>query len=270
MVRHLGRHRVLWLLTAALALVAAGVGVVNPSIYEGVVSAAIMPGVLSQDLLALALAILVVALSLHAGAADVIQQVVILGAMGAFFYVYGIYTIEQVYDALYLVYMAIFGLAFYTLVHDLADLREDVLRRVTLAAPLRTASAVWALITALIFYPLWIGQLVPLMQAGDRIEYTFSIYILDLCFIMPAFVILAVRVLRRDGLGLLAMPALFIVGFAVLAPLALAEALKPLIYGRTMDPGAFWMFLVLSVVYLVLTVVHLRKLQVGADVVSAG
>lgn len=265
MVRHLGRHRVLWLLTALLALVAAGAGVVRPSIYDDVVSESIMPGVLSQDLLALVAAVVVIVLSLRAADQGVVAQVGVLGSLGFLFYAYGIYTIEQVYNALYLVYMAIFGLAFYAIAYALADLREGMLDGLTLPGGLVTASAAWAFITALIFYPLWISQLVPLMRTGDRIEYTFSIYILDLCFIMPAFVIAGIRALRRDGLGLLAMPALFIVGFTVLAPLALGEVLKPLIYQRPMDPAGFWMFLVLSVIYLVLTIVYLSKLEPGAE-----
>lgn len=54
MIRNLRTHRVLWLTAGLLSLAASVVGVVNPGMYEPVVSREIMPGVLSQDLMTIA------------------------------------------------------------------------------------------------------------------------------------------------------------------------------------------------------------------------
>ena len=45
------------------------------------------------------------------------------------------------------------------------------------------------------------------------------------------------------GLGLLLAPALFVLGFALLAPLALVELLKPVVYDITMDTAGMALFL---------------------------
>jgi len=68
----------------------------------------------------------------------------------------------------------------------------------------------------------------PQVQAGDKIEFLYSVYILDLCFIMPAFVIIGITALSKAGLGLLLIHAMFILGFTLIFSLAVSEAVKPL------------------------------------------
>ena len=62
----------------------------------------------------------------------------------------------------------------------------------TLPRALRIVSAAGALLQPLIFYPLWIAMLLPLMSARNQFDSLYSVFILDLCFIMPAFLLLAV------------------------------------------------------------------------------
>ena len=93
----------------------------------------------------------------------------------------------------------------------------------------------------------------------------YSIYILDLCFIMPAFVILAIKTAKNKGLGLLLTPALFVVGFTLLAPLAVGELLKPYFFHQPMEPASMWLFLCLSICFLIFAVVCSRKLAINSE-----
>ncbi|MEO3934454.1 hypothetical protein WMO79_16790 [Micrococcaceae bacterium Sec7.4] len=68
--------------------------------------------------------------------------------------------------------------------------------RARLPQGIRVLSASGALLQPLIFYPLWIGMLLPLMRNGDQIDSLYFVFILDLCFVMPAFLILAVLTFR--------------------------------------------------------------------------
>lgn len=79
---------------------------------------------------------------------------------------------------------------------------------------------------ALIFYPLWIGMLLPLMQTGEQIDSLYSIFVLDLCFIMPAFLILSVLTYRDHGTGLLLLPAIYVLGFTLIFSLAVGDLVK--------------------------------------------
>jgi hypothetical protein len=84
----------------------------------------------------------------------------------------------------------------------------------------------------LLFCPLWIGRLLPLMHSGQKPDALYSIFILDLCFVMPAFVIVAVLTAQNKGLGLLLTPVLFVKGFTLLFSVALGSLFKPLYHGR--------------------------------------
>ena len=158
---------------------------------------------------------------------DLIRQVVILGIMGSFFYLYAIFAIDRVYNLAYYLYLAILSLSFWSLVSSLASLKRDRIGRLEAPTAVRAVSTGFSLLVAAFFAVLWISALYPSVSTGKKIEYLYSVYILDLCFVMPAFVIVAVMVLRKQGLGLLLAPAMFILGVFVIFPLGLGEVAKP-------------------------------------------
>ena len=252
---------VLQLLTGVLALAAALFSVIQPSIYEGIVSPGIVPGVFAQDILVIVAAVLLLVLTATTGPSVLRRQIVILGILGFLLYAYGIYAIEQLYIYLYPVYLAIVALSFYALVYVLGGISASAEKRIVLPSWLRYISSMFAILIAVMFNIIWFAQLIPLLRAGRRIEYTFSVYIIDLCFIMPAFVICAVMTMRKKAIGEAGLPGLFILGVGILSPLALAEALKPTLFDTARDPGGFWLYLVLSGLFLVLAVLYLAKLK---------
>jgi len=252
--------KVLQLLIGALTLMAALVGAINPAIYEGVASPGIMPGIFAQDVFAIIAAFLLLVLTAISGPSTVRRQIVILGILGFLLYAYGIYAIEQLYNFLYPVYLAIAGLCFYALAYALGGISASVEKHVRLPSWLRYLSSIFGILIAVMFNVIWFAQLIPLLQAGQRIEYTFSVYIIDLCFIMPAFMICAVMTMKKKVLGEKGLPALFILGTGILSPLALAEALKPALFHMARDPGGFRLYLVLSGLFLVLAVLYLTRL----------
>lgn len=265
MLSQLTLHRSLWALTALLTLPAAGAGLWRPEIYRGLVREDIIPGAYSQDLISAAAAIALFYLAITPRTAQAKPQIVALGLLGYLFYAYGIYVIERTYNGLYLVYMAIFALSFWYLVYSGASLRSHS-SRPSLHRRLRLASATGALLQPLIFYPLWIAMLLPLMKSGEQIDSLYSIFILDLCFVMPAFLILAVLTYRAQAMGLILLPALYILGFTLIFSLALGEIVKPL-FDAALNPASFWPSLLLSLFFLVLGTLHLRRLQLSTGVV---
>lgn len=260
MIGNTRANRLLWILTAVLSLAAALVGVISPGIYDKVISADIMPGVFGQDLMTIVAAIVILVLAVLTGKEDTRKQVVILGILGYLFYAYGVYVIERVYNVFYYLYLAVFTLSFWSMVYGVASIRRDALQKIELPGKIRGVSAGFSLFVALVFNILWIIQLLPLVQAGDKIEFLYSVYILDLCFIMPAFIVLGIMTARNKGLGLLLTPAMFILGFTLIFSLAVSESVKPL-YDMTVSAGGLVPSLVLSVLFLVLAFLHFRKLK---------
>lgn len=261
MLKNPGVNRLLWLFTGLLTLFAALAGVINPGVYDRVVGEDILPGVVTQDIVAILAAVTLLYLALTTKAASYRKQIIALGLLGFVAYAYGIYTIEQVYNSFYLVYMALLGLSVYAFVYGLMNIDREVVSRLALPGPLRVAAAVYGFIIAGMFNFLWISMLIPLLQAGDRIENLFSIFIIDLCFIMPGFVLSGIQALRRKPMGLVGIPVLYVLGVGILSPLALGEALRPVMFNLPYRPGEFWLYFVLSAVFLVFAAVYLGYLR---------
>ena len=255
--------RISWILVGIASLVVSIYGVFKPGIYADVVSSEIEPGVFAQDILAVIAALVMVALSLTVERGEVKKEVAILGILGFFFYAYGLYVVEQVYTIVHPVYMAIFGASSFSIAFTIAEITGRESETVSLSGRLRFISLALLVITPLIFIPLWFTRLVQLIQTVDRIEYTFSVLILDLCFIMPGFVIVAYKSLKKDLSGILLAPSLFILGFFLLFPLALAELIKPVLYDQQIEMGPLGLYLIFSLAYAATTAVYLRQLKAG-------
>jgi len=265
--RHMLR-RTGWVLIALLTLVAAGAGVASPAVYDGLVEKPYLPGAYSQDVMSIAAALALLALALTAKASRPRLELIALGLLGYLVYAYGIYTIERVYNGLYLVYMSIFATALWAVVYEAVALCRRM-AQVSLPKSVRLLSASGALVQPVMFYPLWIGMLLPLMAARQKIESIYSVFILDLCLIVPAFLILAIAAFRGQKTGLLLLPAAYVLGFALILSLAAAEPAKEL-FGSRFDPVAFWLWLALSLFFLVLGFLHLRLLCVDETVHAPG
>ncbi|TQJ60531.1 hypothetical protein FBY30_2799 [Arthrobacter sp. SLBN-83] len=259
MLTHLFLNRLLWSVAGLLALGAAATGIWRTEIYDRVVAPGLVPGAYSQDLLSAAAGLGLLYLACAARPQRTRHQIVALGLLGYLFYAYGIYVIERTYNALYLLYMAVFALSFWALATAGATL-DRTTPSVSLPRAVRLTSASGAILQPLVFYPLWIGMLLPLMAAGEQIDSLYSISILDLCFIMPGFVILSFLAYRNHRTGLLLLPALHVLGFTLIFSLAAGELVKPL-FGAAPDGAALVQSLALSALFLVLATLHLAKLR---------
>jgi len=257
----LSLNRGLWLGVAALSVVAAGAGVLDPSVYDGVVTDAIRPGVFTQDLVAIMLAAVLGLLACSDRSHLIRKRVVAHGILGFLFYAYGIYAIERIYNALYPLYLAIFGGSLFVLIYSAATVPREVTDRLAMPSWVRLLGAGYGLLIAVMFNIIWLSALVPLLESGRRIDFMYSIYIIDLSFVMPAFVIASVLAWRRHPVGLMGLPALFVLGVGILSPLALAEWIKPMRYGLPRDVGGLGLYGALAVLFLILAVIFLVAMR---------
>jgi hypothetical protein len=183
-----------------------------------------------------------------------------LGLLGYLFYAYGIYAIERVYNGWYLNYLAIFGLAAWLLVLGAVGVVRRTADRASLPRLLRRISAGGALLQPLVFYPLWIGMLIPLMVKRDQIDSLYSIFILDLVFIMPAFLLVAVGLFRALGWAVVLAPVMFVLGAVLMFSLALGEVMKPG-FRLPITLAGLLPSTLLTVLFVVLAVASLRRLS---------
>lgn len=137
-------------------------------------------------------------------------------------------------------------------VHRTGD-RAALTRRVS------RISAVGALLQPLIFYPLWIGMLIPLMVNRDQIDSLYSIFILDLVFIMPAFLLVAVGLFRGRSWAAVLAPVLFVFGALLIFSLALGELVKPA-FGSPITVAGVVPPTLLTLLFGGLAILHLTRL----------
>lgn len=260
MIGNLKANKTLWVSIASLSLVAACIGVFNQDVYGKVISYDLLPGTVAQDAITIIASVVLLYLSLKTTDTDVKKQIVVMSLLAYLFYGYGIYVIERVYNWLYLLYMAIVALSFWSVLYGLTNINHDALRQTKVSSWVRNLSAGCLFFTAVLFYILWIGQLLPLMRSGEKIEFFYSIFILDMAFVLPAIVISGVLLIKKNVLGLIFAPILFFKAFTLLFSVGLGGLLKPL-YGQTAVAGETRFYLILSVIYLIFAVLNFWKIS---------
>jgi len=249
-----------WFVAGALAVIVAVWGILDGSVYDGLIASDTRPGALSQDVITLPVGLALCLLALTGRRTAPKQELVALGLLGYLFYGYGIYVIERMYNAFYLAYLAIFTVAFWCLAIGAVDVVRRLADSAILPRRVRLCSAWGSLLQPMVFYPLWIAMLLPLMTRRDQIDSLHSIFILDLCFIMPAFLFIAVGSFGNRGWAILLGPAMFVLGGALILSLALGELVKPA-FGMPVTAAALTPPAVLTALFVVLAFVHLGALR---------
>jgi hypothetical protein len=260
MITNLKLAKIFWSITTLITLLAALAGVLFKGIYINLFPEDFLPGAFPQDGLTILICLFLFFLIAITKQNDVKKQVIIIGLLGSFFYLYGIFTIERVYNWYYLLYAAVFASSFWSIIYTLAGFKSEVFSNLHLNSGMLKTTAISSIFIAALFTFLWVSALIPLMREHNRIEFMYSIYILDLCFVMPAFIITAVMSLRGMPLGILMAPAIMILGFFVIFPLGLNELAKPS-FGMTINYGPMAVSFIFAFFMLTLAGLQLRMIR---------
>ncbi len=260
-IRNLGFSKLFWGIPTTSAFFAALGGILFKDIYVNLFPTEFLPGALPQDVLTILICLSLFVLIRSTRQGDVKKEVVIIGLLGSLFYLYGIFTMERVYNGFYLLYMLTFASSFWSIVYSMAGFKPETLPDIRIGDRMLRIMTIACFVIAVVFAVLWTAALLPLMREHNRIEFLYSIYVLDLCFIMPAFCICAVMILRRMPLGILMAPALMILGFFVIFPLGMNELAKPSV-GLPINFGALATSFLFAGFMLVVAVSYLRRMKI--------
>jgi hypothetical protein len=260
MIRNLNQAKIFWIISTMFTFLAALGGVLFKGIYTDLFPEDFLLGAFPQDVLTIFVCIFLFILIVRTKENDVKLQVVIIGLLGSFFYLYEIFTIERIYNWFYLLYAAAFASSFWSIIYSVAGFKAENFTNLRLNNWMLKTTAIASILIAVIFTFLWTIALIPLMRDHNRIEYLYSIYILDLCFVMPAFVIIAIMSLRRMPLGILMAPAIMILGFFVIFPLGLNELAKSLA-GMKISYGPMAISFLFAFFMLAVGALHLKMIH---------
>lgn len=190
-------------------------------------------------------------------------HLLLTGTVGFFLYTYMSMTMLTAFNALFLVYVAIFGLCFYAFVLCMVSFDMKALPEYFPARLPRGWIAAVLFVMAAFLTLLWLGvTLGPLVQnqiaALDNTT-TFVIQAMDLVFIVPLAVLAGILLLRHSAWGYL-LASVFVMKVAVLGLAVAAMGINQTLAGSANGLGMVVAFLVITVLNTAAAVVLLRNI----------
>ena len=149
------------------------------------------------------------------------------GTVLFFSYTYTIYCFALHFNSLFLIYCFCFGLSVYAFIYFIwRALTPGVIRNFDEKLPIKSIS-VFLIGSAVSFYILWLSEIIPAMvhhqvpqsntAAGIM---TNPVHVLDLSLFLPAFIMDAILLMKKNKLALVITPALLV--FCILMDLNIA------------------------------------------------
>ncbi|HVK89416.1 MAG TPA: hypothetical protein VM513_35075 [Kofleriaceae bacterium] len=132
-------------------------------------------------------------------------QLLFGGALGYLIYSFVLYAFAMHFNALFLVYCAVLGVASYALLGLAIVLRRD---QPAPAPRLASAGGWFLIVTGVAFYALWLSSVVPALIAGEPPAelaevglITNPVHVLDLALVLPALILAGISLRRRRPLA---------------------------------------------------------------------
>lgn len=135
-------------------------------------------------------------------------RLVWLGGLVYLVYTYVVAAFDNNFNSLFLVYVALLGCSLYALIGGLLTANMPGIKECfTEKSPIKAIS-VYLAVLAILFYFLWLSEIVPALVAGEIPQSiqnngtpTNAVHVLDMAWILPAFGITAVSLWHKQALG---------------------------------------------------------------------
>ena len=198
-------------------------------------------------------------------------ELVWLGSLGYLLYNSVLFTFAETFNRLFLVYVAIFGLALWSVVVMLTKVdAESIGKQFSKSVPVRLIGG-YLLATAVLFAAAWMKDIVPALihntlpaSLDKSVMLSNPVEILDLSISLPLLTVAGVWIWKRRAWGYL-LAGILLVTYTVEA---LSIAVDQ-IFGHRADPtqslGAVPLMASLAVIGLVMTGIYLRHLREATD-----
>jgi hypothetical protein len=252
-------------LIVVLLIVTAGAGLLDPGMYPPFVKMdALYVGLVVQDAASLFAAPLLAAAMYFTASGSVRALVTWCGLLVYVAYYYAFYCFGYTYTAFYPLYLALMGLAGYSLAGLLTAVDATAFaRHAGPRLPVRLVAGVLGL--TILFIPLWLMQIAQGIRTQQVTE-TGLVFVLDLAVLIPAALYAAWHIWRRRPQGYL-IGGVMIFKAAASGILLTGGSIRQIMLGYAVGPD-FGMYIFLAVVGSVALALYMRNLQ--GEVVAQG
>lgn len=215
---------------AILLAIAAGGGLLIPGLYRDVPN--LVAQAKGQDFISLSVVLpMLVITAILAGHGSLQARLIWLGGLVYLVYTYTSFAFAIQYNPLFLVYIALLSCSLYGLIGSLAVLDlAGIKARYTEKTPVKAVS-IYLAVLVFLFYFMWLSELIPALVAGEVPQSilddgtpTNAIHVLDMAWILPAFVITAISLWRKHSLGY-SLAGIMLTFFVLLASAILSMGL---------------------------------------------
>ena len=180
-------------------------------------------------------------------------------------YTFALYCFDIHFNKLFVLYCLCLGLSFYSLVYFLLTNYKEDLSRHFGNKSINRFIGIYFLVTAVMFYFLWISEIVPSIiqktipkSVSDAGLFTNGVHVIDLAVILPAIFISGIFLLKRILLGYILAPILLT--FFILMNITIGTLVAVMkIKGLEADLFLTVMMGVLALISLVLLIKYLRS-----------
>ncbi len=135
-------------------------------------------------------------------------RVIWLGALVYLIYTYVTAAFDVRFNSMFLVYVALLGCSLYALIGGILTTRIASLKLAFSERTPTRAVSIYLAVVAVLFYILWLREAVPAVLTGEIPESvqmngtaTNAVHVLDMAWILPAMVIIAFSLWRKQPMG---------------------------------------------------------------------
>lgn len=226
----------------------------------------------SQDVVTLALGIPLLIISLYLSRKNSLRgRLLLTGTLGYFLYTYTIYTFEAMYNPLFLSFVVLMSASLYAFIlammsFDMGKLSSSFHEKL----PVKFVGGFLLFIAAVVGL-MWLGKIVPPLMNGTvpiELEHYTTLVIqgLDLGILLPAQIIAAILLMKRNPFGYLLSSVITV------KLITLLTAMSAMVIGQTLagvqmgfvEMGMFPLFNLITIfcLYLILKNIHEEKYSI--------
>lgn len=251
-------YYLLGLLIAACLVVTAGVGLAVRDLYRPFFREALLPGLLVQDTVSLVVAPALLA-AMHFARRGSARALVIWAALLVYVvYYYAFYVFGFAYTIVYPLYLALVGMATFSLIGLLTGVDlEAFARHAGDRMPVRFLAIVLGM--PLLFVPIWLSAIAQNIGAQQP-SGADLVFVLDLCFLIPAATLSAVQLWRRRPAGYL-LAGVLLAKSAISGVLLTLGSVRQMQLGYTVAVEELVMYVFLAIVGSAAMLLYLRNLE---------
>jgi hypothetical protein len=256
----LSTYTILAAILTALLLATAGAGLFASNIYDAFSPAKYVQESRAQDLITLVLGVPFLILAVLGVRKERAWGFPLwTGVLAYELYVYSLYTIGGVYNAFFLVYVAVASLSMYTIIGLLSGVDANWFQDATQEKMPRRWMGGFFLLITLVFGLIWTGQVINTIST-NVVDSGHLIFVFDLMIVLPAFAIAAVKLFQKKPFGDLLAGMLLIKFDSLCIAIALGQLFRSM-NTIEVESELLSVFIPLGVIGLIFTILYFKNLE---------